>query len=413
LNALAEEALIGENVFTNAKNTLGSLTSMFTGKPALGTRVVYSPDILRGEDAYQHLPGILRSIGYNTVQYGLPYYVDATAVNLLEGFDTVNGQSSANTSLQTGLRRWLPQAMVYFLYESGNRIFDRVRHISYVKEMDNPNETVLTDAPKLEDEARLSAFLESLDSLSQPTFIHLHLMGTHGPRFLLKEQVFSQGKDAAQQEIWDVDFYDDSIREFDAHVDEIIDTLEQKDLLENTLIIIGSDHATRVDQRQRVPLLMRFPGQAITGRIDSNLQGIDIAPTILDYLGVPQPVWMSGQSLLGAEPGKRYIFAPGATGEQVEENALGIFQTVPERIKPPFYQVGLLSIIDCQKWYELNLVHMTLSAGVTEGHSAPCPDNEVITAQQAYDLLLEYLAVNGYDTTSLQGLSVESLMEGH
>ena len=38
LRALAESSLVAENVFTNAKNTLGSLTSMFTGKPALETR---------------------------------------------------------------------------------------------------------------------------------------------------------------------------------------------------------------------------------------------------------------------------------------------------------------------------------------------------------------------------------------
>jgi arylsulfatase A-like enzyme len=412
LNALAEESLVGENVFTNAKNTLGSLTSLFTGKPALETRVVYTPDILRAEDAYQHLPGILRAQGYSTIQYGLPYYVDAYAVNLLEGFDTVNGQSAANTSLQARLRRYLPQAMAYFLYETGNRVFDRLRHISYVKSMPNPNETVLTDAPRLEDKARLSAFLDNLQSLSQPTFIHLHLMGTHGPRFLLEEQVFSQGKDPAQQEIWDVDFYDDAMLEFDANVGKIVDALEQQGLLDNTVLIIGSDHATRVDQRQRVPLLIRFPGQEATGRIQANLQGIDIAPTILDYLGLPQPNWMSGQTLLQSEPGKRDIFAPGSIGEQVEENALGIFQTVPERIKPPFYQVGLLNLIDCQNWYELNLVHLSLSGGEVDGHTAPCSADEVITAQQAYDLLVEYLSEKGYDTSSLQELTTESLMEG-
>ena len=409
LRTLAQEALVIDNAFTNAKNTVGSLTTLFTGKSPLETRVLYTPDILRGDAAYQHLPGILRTQGYLTIQYGLPYYVDAYAVNLLDGFDVVNGQSLGNSPLQAGLRKLLPEGVAYFLYEAGNRIVDRLRHIFYIKAMPNPNETLLTDAPKLEDEGRLTAFLDSLAGLEQPAFIHLHLMGTHGPRFLVKEQFFSLGKDVAKQEMWDVDFYDDSLREFDANLARIVASLEQHGVLENTLLIIGSDHAARVDQRQRVPLILRFPQQAITGKIQSNVQSMDIAPTILDYLGLPQPEWMRGQSLLAGDPPHRYIFSAGAAGDQVIENALGIWQTSPERVKPPFFQIGIVSVIDCQRWYELNLTEMRLSSGEVARHSAPCPEDGLLSASQAYSLLQAYLADHGYEITSLQQTPLESI----
>jgi arylsulfatase A-like enzyme len=71
---------------------------------------------------------------------------------------------------------------------------------------------------------------------------------------------------------WDRDFYDDSILEFDMNVGRIVEALKQHGLWEDTLLIIGSDHAAEFNQRERIPLLMHFPGGKITGRIKANVQ---------------------------------------------------------------------------------------------------------------------------------------------
>jgi len=48
LRELAAESLVGRNHFANAQGTIGSLTSLLTGKFPAETRVIYSSDMLRG-----------------------------------------------------------------------------------------------------------------------------------------------------------------------------------------------------------------------------------------------------------------------------------------------------------------------------------------------------------------------------
>jgi hypothetical protein len=87
---LALNSLVAENAFTNSAHSAGSVISIFTGKPPTKTHVLYPPDILKGRDTYQHLPGILRKIGYRTIEIGIPEYIDAFNMNMLDGFDVVN-----------------------------------------------------------------------------------------------------------------------------------------------------------------------------------------------------------------------------------------------------------------------------------------------------------------------------------
>ena len=107
------------------------------------------------------------------------------------------------------------------------------------------------------------------------------------------------------------------------------------------------------------------------------MQGLDIAPTILDYLGLPQPAWMSGHSLLGEATEQRYIFGAGVGPLAINEN--GIWATDPQRSQPPFYQFGTINVIDCKVWYELDLAEQSLTSGEVSGHTAPCPAEEMLT----------------------------------
>ena len=372
---------------------------------------MYSPDILLGEDAYQHLPGILRSYGYYSIQYGYQFYVDAYVVNLMDGFDIANGRSLSSNPIQAELRRFLPEGVAYFVFEAGNRIVDRLRHIAYIKAMQDPREALAAQVPALSDDERLAAFFDDLDKYDQPMFIHLHYLGTHGALFEPKQQVFSAGR-APTMEGWDRDFFDDAILEFDMNVGRIVEVLQQRGLWENTLLIIGSDHAAEFDQRERIPLLIHFPGEVITGRIKDNVQNLDIAPTILDYVGLAKPSWMSGESLPGGDPGKRYIYASGARTFLGEEMITGEWMIDPERLAPPFYQLGAVSLVDCQRWYELDLANMSLTSGDAAGHTASCPQSELLTLEQAYDLLLAFMRENKYDISSLEKLPFDSLLVG-
>jgi hypothetical protein len=119
---------------------------------------------------------------------------------------------------------------------------------------------------------------------------------------------------------------------------------------------------------------------------------------------------MSGQSLLGGNIISHLIYGVGAG--HLARSADGRWQITPELRQPPFFQVGAVSVLDCQVWYELSLVKLSFTTGEVIGHSSPCPSADLITAQQAYDLLLVYLQEYGYAVDSMDGRPVESLMGG-
>ncbi len=137
LKELAGTSLLAENNFPNGGNSAGSITSMLTSKWPEQTRVLYSPNILTGTDSVQHLPGILRKLGYRTVEIGVPNYVDSYNINMQDGFDMVNGRSIDNQPFFRIGRRLGLGDTVYFLSRLYERISDRVLHIFFLRTMEN------------------------------------------------------------------------------------------------------------------------------------------------------------------------------------------------------------------------------------------------------------------------------------
>ena len=100
--------------------------------------------------------------------------------------------------------------------------------------------------------------------------------------------------------------YGVEIEHFDNHLARALQTLEKAGELDNTLIIVTSDHGNPLprskcnlyDGGTRVPLAVRWPGKIPAGRnVDDFVSLTDIAPTILDIAGVSIPEEVSGHSL--------------------------------------------------------------------------------------------------------------------
>jgi arylsulfatase A-like enzyme len=250
----------------------------------------------------------------------------------------------------------------------------------------------------------LTASLKLLNDAKQPVFIHVHLMGTHGPRYGPTEQVFSAGQEVSQQENWNVDFYDDEILRFDQWVGTTIKALDRNGLLEDTVVVIGSDHGKRWNSLQRIPLLIRFPNGEHAGVIKTNVQNLDIAPTILDYLGLAIPEWMEGESLFRLGENQRLIISATNIGVNQIYDETGRTELDTTKLGPPFYQFGTISVVKCQKWYRLYLrvKQGNFETGDVKGHTAPCKNDELLTNQEAFDLMVEHLKSNGFDVSSLK-----------
>jgi hypothetical protein len=396
LSELAKTSLVAENVFANESNSTGSVTSMLTGKPAAQTRVIQTTDILNGVDAYQHLPGILRKIGYHTVEIGVRNYVDAYKINMLDGFDAVNKRSFTESKMVRTARELGLGSNAYFVSGLVDRISDRLLHVFFIRDMENPYTIVTQPVSFQQDQDRLNQMINLIMTTERPLFVYVHMMGTHGPLFSPKEQKFSAGK--TQDEMWMTDFYDDSILTFDNFTGELLKALEENDKINETILIIYTDHPMNYDITLRIPLLIHFPNNQFAGQIKGNTQNLDIAPTILDYLGIQQPQWMGGQSLIeDTLPSKRLIFSTSAHPPVGLSKDLIASSTSGS----PFYQFTYFNVVNCQKWYSLNLINMVWESGEVAGHTNPCKEDSLLSMEQIKDALAEYLSTYGFDITTL------------
>lgn len=401
IKALAEDSLLALNAFNNSGNTMGSVVSMYTGKYPTTTRALYAPDILKGEDAYQHLPNILRQLGYYNVQYTYPHHADAYVRNVLEGFDEANGKTQQQNVFLNKLNRYLSTDTAYFQYEVANRLIDRLRHITFIKRMLTQQEILFGTTQIFNDPEKIDKVFRALNNSSQPVFAHIHWMGTHGPLREPKNRTFSAGKSIEAQEPWDVDIYDDSILDFDDAIAHITDDLKEMGIYDKTILIISSDHSQNNGTLKRIPLLIHFPEGQHRSELRSSVQIIDLPPTLLDYLGLRQPEWMKGVSLLKGEPGERPIFAVGV-GTTIK---LDKREVVTDLLKPPFYQFGFMSVAYCGMWYELDLTSYQWRSGEVPGAVNACPDHP--TDETVLGWMRDRLAVDGFDVSPLNEVSTD------
>ncbi len=114
--------------------------------------------------------------------------------------------------------------------------------------------------------------------------------------------------------------YYDNITAMDYLVADVLKQLEDDGLAENTVVFFWGDHGRGLprakrwpyDSGTRVPLLVRWPGKIKPGTtVDDLVMLFDLGPTALSIAGVPAPVHMQAQALLGdfKKPAREYAFA--------------------------------------------------------------------------------------------------------
>ena len=107
-----------------------------------------------------------------------------------------------------------------------------------------------------------------------------------------------------------IDLYDGEILYVDNAIAEIVETLKDEGILDDTLLMITSDHGEQLGQHGiwghaglhepviKVPLIMRYPKKLPQGlRVKGYAQHADIMPTILDYATIPYGEELDGKSL--------------------------------------------------------------------------------------------------------------------
>jgi arylsulfatase A-like enzyme/Tfp pilus assembly protein PilF len=159
-----------------------------------------------------------------------------------------------------------------------------------------------------------------------PFFIWVHLYDAHYP-YDPPEPFLSRYKS---------DLYDGGIAFVDSVVGKLMSELRARGLFENSLIALMADHGEALgdhgeefhgfflyDATIRVPLLLKMPGDRFAGkRIEDHVGLVDVAPTILQTVGIAVPQEMQGESLLDKmtepkpPPAASAGFLPASSPEQ-------------------------------------------------------------------------------------------------
>jgi arylsulfatase A-like enzyme len=142
----------------------------------------------------------------------------------------------------------------------------------------------------------------------------------------------------------------------DAELGTLFDQLRAEGLLDNTLVIVTSDHGENLGDHdlwdhkfslhrsiRHVPLVMRYPN-AVAGPprvIDDVVRIEDLFPTVLDVCGITLPGDLDSQSLLGDTSGRlaRASWAPHL-------HALaGIRKRFPD-VDPTLFEASFRAVFD-------------------------------------------------------------------
>jgi arylsulfatase A-like enzyme len=111
--------------------------------------------------------------------------------------------------------------------------------------------------------------------------------------------------------------YDGEIHYLDRQMGAFFDELAAAGLLDDTLVVITSDHGElfgehgmvgHVGTHNRVlhvPLGFHWPGRIAPGRSEQPVQLVDVLPTVFDLVGVPVPASLDGRSLAAELLGDR------------------------------------------------------------------------------------------------------------
>lgn len=116
------------------------------------------------------------------------------------------------------------------------------------------------------------------------------------------------GRDAATAHV--AGHYDGVLAAYDDLLARFLHLLDERDLLENTIIVVtsnhgedlgehlsGFNHGTLYDSVVHVPLIVSGPGIGPAGAVvDLPVQTIDIAPTLLELAHIPADLTMDGRS---------------------------------------------------------------------------------------------------------------------
>ena len=330
IDNLASNGIVFNNAFVSSSICSPSRYSILTGKYAgrsAGTNFLNGYPIgqlsrvannIELEENTDNLPKLLQAAGYNTAFIGKSHIVDHEFLNTYTqgnyGFMAYNQNDDPYVEAISEAMKFNHDKWAYRIKDFGFDVVDAF-YPANLRELKNDDLNVHNV------EYKNKAVLDYIENASDdPFFIYYSETVPHGPApFWSKNNNFYAGLDAdvnitaegvltqdysylptraqIKDEISNLEGKDIKqawLRWFDHAVGAVVNKLEETGKLDNTIIIITSDHgdfnkgkSTNYEGGIKVPLMMYWKnGISTTGTYDELVQNIDFAPTFLDLAGV-------------------------------------------------------------------------------------------------------------------------------
>ena len=314
IDRLANEGVLFPQSRANAVATGPGFTSMFTGQYAINAEWYMTPhnvgDMITFPDSSPVFPewiqdhgGITTAAFDNLFQFashmkqfvrGFEYYVNVTGTSRPSHHHVVGGD--VNKRLLPWIRSHKDERFFIFVhYWDPHTPYNQPDEFArpFTHERGSLDDLLVKKAP---------AGYEYVPGWHTVDQLHVQ----EGPREFTREP----GKIDKHPQC--IDTYDGEIRYTDHLIEQVMQELESSGVLDDTAVVINADHGEQLnlhydswghpglhDANIGTPLVIWRPGLLPAGaRPEGYVHHIDIAPTILDLLGVDNPGGMDGESLL-------------------------------------------------------------------------------------------------------------------
>ena len=313
LERWAQGALVYENAISTASSTMPSHASMFTG--LLPTEHGTHEDHAYLDAELDTLAEQLQGVGYQTYLWAANPHLSRSK-NFTQGFELAEHPWSPtyrNEALQI-VQDKLPE------HDHSSELPERLREGQLL-------DWSIKAAGRLAHRG-VEQFLGARDP-ARPWFVFVNYMEAHRPfipprryreALMTPQQVErSYQVDRSWDRMWAYTFgleryteeeleiqaltYDATLLELDDLLADLLESLEARGLLENTVVVLTADHGELLGEHQlldhqyslyspltHVPLVIQAPGRLAPGRTDRPVSTLDLFPTLLAMAGAENPV---------------------------------------------------------------------------------------------------------------------------
>lgn len=327
IDFLVHDAVIFENAYSTINATDPSLPSILSGKLPKNHGIRnHGKKITKKEIAkYKNiktLPEILRTEGYSTLCIGWLGRWHKKGFDYYSGsLEKIKMIKKNHIKIKIIKKNHIYRKIPYFLIKLFGRTLTSI-----------DNAICVTN--------RAIDIIKRFSNKNNRFFIFIHYWDTHTPydpplKYIKKFEIRERTRELTLEEIYAdignpnwrkylqycgkgakyaeeiIQRYDASINFVDNEIGRLVDFLKKMEILNDTIIIITSDHGESLtehgiyfdhhglyEESIHVPLIIRYPELPQNKKISGLVQHIDILPTILDILDIKVNDNFDGKSLL-------------------------------------------------------------------------------------------------------------------